>query len=111
MFDLDLRMFQINILVPFLEGMESKCACICSREVTMEFWRMAARLASESSVVTTDCNTGLRSEHKEACKATNIFSNSQCEETVLWPFTCLENSFTLLQPLTQSVTLTNVLMV
>lgn len=41
-------MFQINILVPFLEGMESKCACISSTEVMMEFSRMAFRLFSES---------------------------------------------------------------
>lgn len=61
---LNLRMFQINILVPFLEGMESKWVCICSTEVTMECSRMAARLAFESSVTTRDCRAGLRSECK-----------------------------------------------
>lgn len=60
----DLRMFQINILVPFLEGMESKCECICSRDLTIEWSRTAVRLACESSVTTNNCNTELRSEHK-----------------------------------------------
>ena len=80
MYDSDLRIFQINILVPFLERMESKCACNCSWEVMMECWRMAARLASESSVTTRDRNTGLRSGHKGACKITNMFSSNQCKE-------------------------------
>lgn len=41
-------MFQINILVPFLEGMESKCACSFSIDVMMECSRMAFRLFVES---------------------------------------------------------------
>lgn len=36
---------------------------------------MAARLASESSVVTRDCNTGLRSEHKIACEVKKTYSD------------------------------------
>lgn len=77
MLDSNLRMFQINILVPFLEGMESKCACICSKDVMMEFCRMAAKLAFESSVTTRDCNTELKSEHtQKTCNAANKFSEN-----------------------------------
>lgn len=70
----------------------------------MEFWRMAFRLASESSVVTTDCNTELKSEHKRSLQVDSF--------TVLWPFTDLENKFSLLHPSTHSVLLwKNILMV
>lgn len=55
-------MFQIKTLVPFLEGMESKCACISSTEVMIEFSRMALRLFFESSVSTRDRDAQLRSE-------------------------------------------------
>lgn len=71
-------MFQINILVPFLERMESKCECICSWVVMRECCRMAARLASESSVTTRDCYTELRSEQKKelARRQSNPVPNS-----------------------------------
>lgn len=83
MYDSDLRMFQINILVPFLEEMELKCACICSWEEMMECWRMAARLASESSVTTSDCNTELRSKYKGACRKLIICQSAPLPFTIL----------------------------
>lgn len=93
MCDSNLRMFQIKILVPFLERIESKCACICSWELVMECWRMAARLASESSVTTSDRSTELRLGRKGTCAGTNILSTIQSEETPpLCPFLYLEYS-------------------
>lgn len=56
----DLRMFQMSILVPFFPWMESSCSCSSDSLWKREYFRMALRLASESSVTTSVCEMGVK---------------------------------------------------
>lgn len=50
----------MSILVPFLPWMESNCSCNSETLWKREYFRMALRLASESSVTTRACDAGVK---------------------------------------------------
>lgn len=50
----------MSILVPFLPWMESNCSCNSSSLWKREYFRIALRLASESSVTTSVCEAGVK---------------------------------------------------
>lgn len=71
-----LRMFQMSILVPFLPGMESSCSWSSDSDLKRECVRMALRLASESSVITKDCE-GTKVKEGWQAGGTNIHSYNE----------------------------------